>query len=88
MKFLSKKKKLAHHNEEEPECLEEKMSLIELISCYKEVINQVIIDNNIEKNELNEIEEVINLKNVFEDTVKNLLDSEKFIAVLGEKFTI
>jgi len=62
--------------------------LIELISCYREVINQVIIDNNINKNELNEIEEVISLKNVYEDTVKNLLDSEKFISVLGEKFII
>ena len=88
LKFLNKKKKLAHHNEEEPECMEEKLNLIDLISCFKGVINQVIIDNNIDKNEISEIEEVISLKNTFEDTVKNLLDSEKFVSVLGNKFTI
>ena len=77
-----------HHNEEEPECKQEKIKLIELIAHYKSVISEVINTNKISKTEIDNLEEVIILKQTFEHTVKNLLEPELLVSDLGDKFSI
>ena len=88
MKFLNKRKKLIHHNEEEPLCNEEKMSLIKLYDQFKECISHVIKENDINVEEVKELEEVVSLKATFEDMVKNLIDKELFVDNLGKMFEI
>jgi len=61
--------------------------LINLIGCLKDVVKEVIDDNNLDVNEINQMEEAIALRSIFDDAVKNLLEPEPFVEKLGEKLT-
>jgi hypothetical protein len=86
LKFKTKKQKLLHHNEFEPECREEKHSIIRLISKFKTCILSMANDYKLNVEEIVKLDEYCKLQVEFEETSQKLFDSNYFFSTLGEKF--
>ena len=82
-KFKTPKEKLNHHDQMEPDCLVERKELIKLLQKYKLLLKHIIKEKNINSND-NEI--VKNLKCVYEEIQKKLIDNELFTHYLGNDF--
>lgn len=81
LNFLSKGRKIIHHNKQEPECKDEKHSLIRLISMYKTSVLQLMSvqtsSDMVAKN---------TLKKDYESLVAGLYDNEYFVKVCSKHF--
>ena len=82
-KFKTQKEKLSHHDQMEPDCLVERKELIKLLQKYKLLLKHIMKEKNINSND-NEI--VKNLKCVYEEIQKKLIDNELFTHYLGNDF--
>ena len=82
-KFKTPKEKLDHHDQMEPDCLVERKELIKLLQKYKLLLKHIMKEKNINSND-NEI--VKNLKCVYEEIQKKLIDNELFTHYLGNDF--
>ena len=82
-KFKTPKEKLNHHDQMEPDCLVERKELIKLLQKYKLLLKHIMKEKNINSND-NEI--VKNLKCVYEEIQKKLIDNELFTHYLGNDF--
>jgi hypothetical protein len=71
-----------HHNKQEPECKNEKHSLIKLVSQYKTIITNIINNNSnyINKEKLKELQED------YEIFSTKLYDTEYFNSLCGQTF--
>ena len=82
-KFKTPKEKLEHHDQMEPDCLIERKELIKLLQKYKLLLKHIIKEKNInsEKNEV-----IQNLKSVYDEIQKKLIDHDLFVHYLGNDF--
>ena len=82
-KFKTPKEKLEHHDQMEPDCLIERRELIKLLQKYKLLLKHIIKEKNInsEKNEV-----IQNLKSVYDEIQKKLIDHDLFVHYLGNDF--
>ena len=82
-KFKTEKEKLEHHCKMEPDCLTERKELIKLVQKYKLLMNRIIREKNIDKNN-NEV--IINLRKEYEEIQSKLIDKNIFVKYLGDNF--
>ena len=82
-KFKTPKEKLEHHDQMEPDCLIERKELIKLLQKYKLLLKHIIKEKNInsDKNEV-----IQNLKSVYDEIQKKLIDHDLFVHYLGNDF--
>jgi hypothetical protein len=86
LKFKTKKQKLIHHHNLEPDCKNEKYALIKTLALFKTFTFSMMAKFNISKEEL-EIDPVYKeLKNNYEDVEKKMLDPDFFFMTLGDNF--
>lgn len=88
MKFKSKKEKLLHHNICEPECKNEKNSLVRLIDKFKYCILFLIENYGIDQKRVENLDEYVKLQDEFNETKFKLYDTEYFFSILGENFEL
>jgi hypothetical protein len=86
MKFKTKKQKLIHHHNLEPECKSEKTHMIRLLGLYKKALRDVVTLGNIEKSALESNDTYIKLKECYEELEKKLIDPDIFFITLGDSF--
>ena len=84
MKFKSKRLKLIHHYKMEPNCNNEKISLIKLIKKFKEFLQFLLNKRNIDL--LSESAMYTSLKKAYSDAEDKLIDTDFFYCLLGENF--
>ena len=75
-----------HHYKMEPECQNEKHTMIELISVFKKFMARLIEHQNISKEELEKDENYQNLKKSYLVLEESLIDSDYFYYTLGDNF--
>lgn len=85
MKFRTKKEKLAHHHEKEPQCAEDSKTLLLLLSKLKNNLGTILGqmgDDQIEvfKNDLE------GLNDQFQTRLNDTLDKETFVDIVGSSY--
>ena len=88
LKFHDKKEKLDHHILFEPECKAERNSLIDLLGKYKDVLKELVMENNIAVEEFEKNEDFLELTKEIENTGKKLLDPSYFNQVFEDTLQI
>lgn len=78
LKFHDKKEKLDHHILFEPECKAERNSLIDLLGKYKDVLKELVMENNIAVEEFEKNEDFLELTKEIENTSKKILEPSYF----------
>jgi hypothetical protein len=73
-----------HHNSCEPECKNEKDSLVKLIDKFKTCILSLIENYNIDPKKVKKFDEYSKLQDEFKETKQKLYDTDYFFSVLGE----
>lgn len=86
MRFKTKKQKLIHHNNLEFECRNERNSMIKSLANFKKLLDSVIKEENLDKKEIENMQEFIDLKKSYEQAEDKLLDPDFFHLMMGEKF--
>lgn len=84
MKFKTKRLKLIHHYKMEPNCNTEKISLIKLIKKFKEFLQYLIKDRNIDIN--TDAAMYNSLKKAYSECEDKLIDTDYFYSLLGKNF--
>lgn len=87
MRFKTKKQKLIHHNNLEPECQIERSNLVKLIGYFKRCLFNLYTNYGLNETELKNDSDYINLKLKYLETEKKLIDSDFFFYTLGDKFS-
>ena len=82
-KFKTEFEKLEHHIKMEPNCLSERIELIKLAKKYKILLNRIIEDKNIDKDNNEYIKK---LKNEYNEIQGKLIDKKLFMKYLGDSF--
>ncbi len=82
MKFKTKKLKMIHHNQMEPDCNTEKLALMKLIKKFKEFLNYLIKVKNIAVSENSECYR--SLKKAYSDAENKLIDTEILYSLAGK----
>lgn len=83
MKFKTKKQKLIHHNKMEVECKIERNSLVKLLKRFKELF-AAVQDQGIY--DVTTLDNHKNLKKLYEETERKLIDPDYFHCMLGKNF--
>ncbi len=86
MKFKTKKQKLIHHHNLEPECKNERIAIIKLMGQYKKILNNIINDYSLPIDKIEKRSDYINLKQDYEELEKKLIDPDIFFVTLGDSF--
>lgn len=84
---MSKKQKLMHHNNLEPECKNERHNLVKLIGYFKRCLFSLYKTYNLTEEDLLKDNDYISLKEKYAETEQKLLDSDFFYYTLGENFS-
>lgn len=87
MRFKTKKQKLMHHNNMEPECKNERCNLVRLIGYFKKCLFNLYTEHNLTENDLLNDKDYVTLKEKYMETELKLLDTDFFYYTLGEKFS-
>lgn len=86
LKFKTKKQKMLHHHNLEPDCKLEKNSIMKTMSFYKKFVHSLIESCEIKKEQFENSNVYLELKKSYEDLEKILFDTDYFYMTLGEKF--
>ena len=83
LKFKTKKQKLIHHHNLEPECKEEKQAIIKTLALFKRYTLS-FVKNDPEK--FKNDKDYLELKASYEELERKLLDPDFFFLSLGDNF--
>jgi len=86
LKFKTKKQKLIHHHNLEPECKNEKHSIIKVLNNFKKCLHSVVNNFNIDKQKLATLSEYVELKSSYDKLENTLADPDYFFITVGENF--
>jgi len=86
LKFKTKKQKLIHHHNLEPDCKNEKHFIIKTLALFKKFVFTLVSKGKVNKDALEKDTDYLDLKSNYEELEKKLIDPDFFFLTLGENF--